>query len=1795
MIKNFYTILTALCLCLFSYYGNALTATIGTGTSVPAATLYGPIYRASAASTITGSKCNMVWTQAELAAAGIINGSTISAIRFNKANDAHFLIPATFSVYMRNSSTVPALLTTTTWASIPPAYTQVFTSTTYDVPATAGWVTITLNAPFNYTGGSIEIATECTMTGGTTGATNYFQWYFTSGFATSIVGVASATGTTLNGTATANKERPNLQLEYTPPASCSGTPVAGTATADNSGTICPNTAVILNLTGNTIGNGITYEWEASPTLTPFVPTSLGSPATSAPLTVNPTATTYYRAIANCTSGSFSYSSIVQVNVATAFPGGVYTINPALPASATNFQSFAAAIDAIHCGISGPVEFNTAPNSGPYNELFSIGNIQGASAINTIRFNGNGNTLQYTNTASNRQLLTLNGAKYVTIDSFTFKALDTAYGWGAIVTNSASFDSITHCTFDLANLTSTGTANCVGIAFTASLTSATTTGTNGSNCYIGSNKFRATNGSGGFYYGLTVAGASNNNVFENNEIENFYYYGAYVNAATGTQLIKNNFHRTNKTTVTSFYGLYTTGAVPNTLIYGNKFHDMGGGSAVTSTAYPIYLTGDATVGQPCNVINNVIYNISTGGVIYGIYIPTASNINLYHNTIAFNAVTTGTSAQRGIYTTGTNENLTVVNNIIAVTGGNQGIKHGLYYATAASIFSSHHNDVYLNSSQTGAQSYGYLTSDYATLAAFQAGNPTLENSSISENPQLAAPASGNLAPTSYLVYGLGQNLTASVPFDINGTTRPNPPTPGAVEMPAPPMNNAGMMNLINPTSALCSGTYPIEVSFVNAGYNVINTLQLKWSINGVLQTPYNYTGPLYSATNANAQSVDTAVIGNITMAAGSQNIVKVWTSNPNNVADTDPSNDTLTFTLYAAMNGTYTINPLLPASITNYQTITSFSNALTARGVCGPVVANINAAAGPYTEAISFGSINGTSNINTVKINGHGAQVNYNCDANIRQLLTLSNAKYIKIDSLNFKTLSATYGWAANIFNGSTRDSITNCTFDLSSITNATSANSSGICFSGSLVAATTAGANSTNCYIGHNKLIGTTGNYAPYYGITLMSGCDSNIIDGNEFANFYYYGIYNSAAKFTQILNNEVHRKDKTSTTVMYGMYITGTCDGVRITGNRIHTPGGTTGTGTGSVYAIYCTADGTATNKILIANNLIYNINQGGLMAGVYCSSTLYADVIHNTIDLSAIPNNTSTSGVYGFYFSGTNTGTRALNNIVNLTGGTLGTKYGIYVSTAASISDAQRNNIYVNSTQTGTQSYGYYTAATATLAAFQTAAPTLEIGSVSVAPQFAMPSQQIYLPLNPALTTAGSNQQASVPKDILGYDRTTTPTPGAFEYTSSYNNNAGTTALVTPSGNFCSGPRPVQVTVKNYGANDITSMQIHWKLNGVTQPVYNFTGLIDDLYSGNNTATLTIGTGNFPFGTPSQIVVWTVQPNGATDYANDNDTLTATVQPGYQVVINLGNDSAVCNGNAITLDAGHPGATYLWSNGATTQTTSLNSNGQYYVTVTEADGCKGADTFNYNAIPLPVVNLGNDTTVCPGVTLTLNAANPGATYLWNNGSTTQTVVTGDTGTFSVTVTSNTCFASDAITIAHIAGPHADGINATYSDSATYMFEPINPQFSQTYIWNFGDGSPEATGLMVQHTYTQNSIYTVTCTLTGLCDGTTLPVTRTVDVFDAGGSTGITTPDNARNWTVYPNPSNGLVTIENKSDEIIRKVEVLTITGQRMLATTTNAAKVTLNTGALASGVYILKAETSKGNMMIKKIEIRK
>ena len=166
-------------------------------------------------------------------------------------------------------------------------------------------------------------------------------------------------------------------------------------------------------------------------------------------------------------------------------------------------------------------------------------------------------------------------------------------------------------------------------------------------------------------------------------------------------------------------------------------------------------------------------------------------------------------------------------------------------------------------------------------------------------------------------------------------------------------------------------------------------------------------------------------------------------------------------------------------------------------------------------------------------------------------------------------------------------------------------------------------------------------------------------------------------------------------------------------------------------------------------------------------------------------------------------------------------------------------------------------------------------------------------------------------------------------------------------------------------------------------------------------------------------------------------------------------GNDTAICYGNSITLTA-TGGNSYLWSNGSTSPSVTINplSSGTLYVTVIE-NNCQGTDSVSITVNPLPVVFTGNDTTIYEGQSITLVPTFSGniISYLWtpadylsNSFIPSPVAIPPSTTSYILVVTDVAgCTSTDGITITVVEDPNAtlifyntftpnnDGVNDTW------------------------------------------------------------------------------------------------------------------------------------------------------------------
>lgn len=212
---------------------------------------------------------------------------------------------------------------------------------------------------------------------------------------------------------------------------------------------------------------------------------------------------------------------------------------------------------------------------------------------------------------------------------------------------------------------------------------------------------------------------------------------------------------------------------------------------------------------------------------------------------------------------------------------------------------------------------------------------------------------------------------------------------------------------------------------------------------------------------------------------------------------------------------------------------------------------------------------------------------------------------------------------------------------------------------------------------------------------------------------------------------------------------------------------------------------------------------------------------------------------------------------------------------------------------------------------------------------------------------------------------------------------------------------------------------------------------------------------TDNVPF-IPVQSAVYTVTVSDAGG-CTASDDLLVTVNP--LPVAEAGNNQSLCSGANITLSASG-GLTYLWSGGVTDgvpfAADSVSST-VYTVTVTDANSCSATDFVVVTINDYPVVDLGSDTLLCKGESMILDAGNPGASYMWSNGETSQITGVADAGIYWADVANGNCAVSDTVVIFN--PPELSlGPDVSLCSDIEVILSPHNPSLS--YLWSTGDTS---------------------------------------------------------------------------------------------------------------------------------------
>ncbi len=397
-----------------------------------------------------------------------------------------------------------------------------------------------------------------------------------------------------------------------------------------------------------------------------------------------------------------------------------------------------------------------------------------------------------------------------------------------------------------------------------------------------------------------------------------------------------------------------------------------------------------------------------------------------------------------------------------------------------------------------------------------------------------------------------------------------------------------------------------------------------------------------------------------------------------------------------------------------------------------------------------------------------------------------------------------------------------------------------------------------------------------------------------------------------------------------------------------------------------------------------------------------------------------------------------------------------------------------------------------------------------------------------------------------------------------------------------------------------------------------------------------------------PAGTTVYTVTGNNGTCTNVKTATVTVAANPTVSV-----NSSTICSGNSASLNASGA-STYSWNTGATTSgiVVSPLTSTSYTVTGTNAAGCKANNISNVTVNTTPTVAVSN-VTICAGGTTTLSAS--GATsYSWNTGATTSNIVVSPATNTTYTVTGSNLSCANTKTVSVTIGT-ALSINVAASSTAicagssasltasgatTYTWNTgsnsnaisVSPSSSTTYTVNGNSGScagtttinisvnalPGATASSTLATCPTCSDGAVSVSTSGTGPFTynwipgnittqsvgSLPVgCYTVTVTDANGCTNNSNAciisqsptsllqNTSLSFEIYPNPTNGLITIVTPSHEL-KTIRLVDVTGRVILEMQELNELTDLDLSKYSKGVYYLNVKTATGTLTKKVIK---
>lgn len=694
------------------------------------------------------------------------------------------------------------------------------------------------------------------------------------------------------------------------------------------------------------------------------------------------------------------------------------------------------------------------------------------------------------------------------------------------------------------------------------------------------------------------------------------------------------------------------------------------------------------------------------------------------------------------------------------------------------------------------------------------------------------------------------------------------------------NDAGVYQITNPTGGVVANqAFPVKVKITNYGIDTLVSATINWKFDGVLQTPYSFTGQILP------DSVSSEIqLGSKTVTGGSHSIV-AWTDNPNGISDFNVANDSASINFFACgslLNGTYTIGGSNP----DYPTFSDAVLALNQCGISGPVVFNV--ASGTYNDHFEILPVNGSSSTNTVTFksaNGDSTSVVLGYDATgivDNYVVKLNGASYITFKNMTIQAADSNY-CRAIVMGGKLHDVNIANTIIKTLVPQNIDDSKASIIFTRDSIGA--------NINIIDNKIVNGSRGIELFSNVPRMGWQVKN----NTILGHYATGVSITSGK-SSIIEGNIVQCDSVSTFDSYNGIALLNCTGSpMIFKNNILAKNTQIGYGIIAVNSIFDSA-----NTAMIYNNFIEinaNSSVNTLSGGIVLVNSPNAKIYYNTAHM--IGNHTVSASMILFDQNATpNTENIVLKNNIfsNNAGG--------YIYYTSSIDTADFINNYNNLYNWNNGKFGHIGSSDiTTYAAWKTQSGGDNLGD-TIAPYY---SGLYDLHVNNNLLNGRALPIAGIIDDIDGDTRsTTTPDIGADEFTPSPY-DVTTLEVLTPMG-ACGLDTNETVTVRY---KNVGSATINGNITGSYQIIGTSTVVTENI-----TATINAGdTLDFVFATKANLSVANIGFDSTFvikawadltgDNVKQNDTVLGDVESGYVPGLVLVADDTVTYGNKDTLYA--------------------------------------------------------------------------------------------------------------------------------------------------------------------------------------------------------------------------------------------------------------------------------------------------